>query len=75
MEVYTTENTAVIYTGNYLDEVPVFYSRSGNLEKNKRYMGVTVETQDYPNGINERNLYRLKKRKNIYKRQFSNFIN
>lgn len=55
MEVYTTENTAVIYTGNYLDEVPVFYSKRGNLEKNKRYMGVTVETQDYPNGINEGN--------------------
>lgn len=53
MEVFTTEKVAVIYTGNFLDEVLPFYSNLKN-EKNKRYLGVAIETQDYPNGINEK---------------------
>lgn len=57
MEVCTTERVAVIYTGNYLDDVPVFdsgYNKIIKKEKNDRYLGVAIETQDFPNGINER---------------------
>ena len=57
MEVCTTERTAVIYTGNYLDDVPVFdsgYNKISKKEKNDRSLGVAIETQDFPNGINER---------------------
>lgn len=54
MKVYTTENTAVVYTGNYLDDMPLFTGENdGN--KNNRYLGVAIETQDFPNGINEKN--------------------
>lgn len=54
MKVYTIENTVVIYTGNYLDDMPLFAGENdGN--KNNRYLGVAVETQDFPNGINEKN--------------------
>lgn len=56
MGIHTTENTVVVYTGNYLEEAPVFDSTCTCEERkvNKRYMGVALETQNYPNGINEK---------------------
>lgn len=56
MEVFTTENTVVIYTGNYLDEVESFNNlfNDKKVKNNKRFLGITVETQDYPNGINNK---------------------
>lgn len=56
MKVFTTERTAVIYTGNFLDEVKAFDSVTDKkkIGKNSRYAGVAIETQDYPNGINEK---------------------
>lgn len=61
MEIYTTEKVAVVYTGNFLEDVIVFDSiydentKTVNDTKNKRYLGVAIETQNYPNGINEKN--------------------
>lgn len=61
MEIFTTEKVAVVYTGNFLDDVVVFDSvydeniKTVNDTKNKRYLGVAIETQNYPNGINENN--------------------
>lgn len=56
MKAYTTQPVAVIYTGNYLDDVPVFDAFSDEKEKstaNARYAGVAIELQDYPDGINQ----------------------
>lgn len=67
MEIYTTEKIAVVYTGNYLDDViafdSIYYEKEEDVEnfvdnykeKNNRYLGVAIETQNYPNGINEKN--------------------
>ena len=52
MKIYTTESTAVVYTGNYLDDVSVFDGQN-NGKSNRRYLGVAIETQDFPNGVNE----------------------
>ena len=32
----------------------LFRSKISKKEKNDRYLGVAIETQDFPNGINER---------------------
>lgn len=50
MEITTTERTGVIYTGNYLDDAPGFQEEKG---RNRRYLGIAIETQNFPNGINE----------------------
>lgn len=57
MEVFTDEKIAVIYTGNFLDNIEKFDSTTNekHLGKNNKYLGVAIETQDYPNGINEKN--------------------
>ncbi|RRD40064.1 galactose mutarotase [Leptotrichia sp. OH3620_COT-345] len=52
MEIRTTERSVVIYTGNYLDDVSEFQEEKG---QNRRYLGVTIETQDFPDGINIKN--------------------
>ncbi len=52
MKIYTTESTAVVYTGNYLDDVSVFDGQNDG-KSNRRYLGVAIETQDFPNGVNE----------------------
>lgn len=51
MDIETSQNVLVVYTGNYLDEVSAF----GNLEKNTRYLGVALEAQNYQDGINVEN--------------------
>ena len=56
MEAYTTQRVAVIYTGNFLDEVPVFDKVCTPQEKpakNPRFVGVAIEMQDFPDGINQ----------------------
>ena len=58
MEAYTTQRVAVIYTGNFLDEVPVFDKVCTPQEKpakNPRFAGVAIEMQDFPDGINQPN--------------------
>ncbi|GJH41091.1 aldose 1-epimerase [Capnocytophaga sp. HP1101] len=57
MEAYTTQRVAVIYTGNFLDDVPVFDKVCIPKEKpakNPRFVGVAIEMQDFPDGINQR---------------------
>lgn len=67
LEVFTEEKTAVVYTGNFLDECPDFDNMENGHIKNNRYLGVAIETQHYPNGINERNFgYKLVDEKNKY---------
>lgn len=78
MEVCTTERAAVVYTGNYLDDVPVFdsgYSKIPKKEKNERYLGVAIETQDFPNGVNERKfrVKLLEKGKEYYQKTIFKF--
>lgn len=84
LDIFTTEKVAVIYTGNFLDDVEPFdisHIRPKNkkiAEKNRRYLGVAIETQDYPNGINEKNFENkiLKKGEKYYSKtvfSFSNF--
>ncbi|NYV28181.1 aldose epimerase family protein [Streptobacillus felis] len=51
LDVETTQNCMVIYTGNYLDDVIPF----GDLKINPRYLGVAIEAQNYQNGINIEN--------------------
>ena len=56
MEAYTTQRVAVIYTGNFLDDVPVFDKVCTHKEKptkNPRFVGVAIEMQDFPDGINQ----------------------
>ena len=56
MEAYTTQRVAVIYTGNFLDDVPVFDKVCTTKEKsakNPRFVGVAIEMQDFPDGINQ----------------------
>ena len=56
MEAYTTQRVAVIYTGNFLDDVPVFdkvCTRKEKPSKNPRFVGVAIEMQDFPDGINQ----------------------
>ncbi len=79
MGICTTENTAVLYTGNYLDDITAFDSKynvgNGIPRKNTRYMGTAIETQDYPNGINERkfNVKLLEKGKKYYQKTVFKF--
>ena len=83
LNIYTTESTAVIYTGNFLDDVVRFDSyneRRGNMEtekRNTRYLGVAIETQDYPNGVNEKNFESkiLEKGENYYSKTIFLFSN
>ena len=56
MEAYTTQRVAVIYTGNFLDDVPVFdkvCTAKEKPSKNPRFVGVAIEMQDFPDGINQ----------------------
>lgn len=55
LKVFTTQRVAVVYTGNFLDEVlPFDRTVSGAKHtKNARFLGVAIEMQDFPNGINE----------------------
>ena len=56
MEAYTTQRVAVVYTGNFLDEVLVFDKVCTPKEKptkNPRFVGVAIEMQDFPDGINQ----------------------
>lgn len=48
MKIKTNQRAVVMYLGNYLHEVKAV---DGVLE-NERHLGVALETQDYPNGIN-----------------------
>lgn len=48
LDLFTTQNVLVIYSGNYLDEVKAF----DGIEKNSRYLGIALEAQNYQNGIN-----------------------
>lgn len=56
MNIYTTEKCAVVYTGNYLDDVERFDSKNNdkvnNDSKKQRYLGVAIETQNFPNYMN-----------------------
>lgn len=71
MNVYTTEKCAVIYTGNYLDDVEEFYSKNKqkinkNIEK-QRYLGVAIETQNFPNYMNRGSgKYEILKKDEVY---------
>ena len=78
MEVCTTERAVVVYTGNYLDDVPVFdsgYNKIPKKEKNERYLGVAIETQDFPNGVNQRKfrVKLLEKGKEYYQKTIFKF--
>ncbi len=48
MDIYTTQNVLVVYTGNYLDDVITF----DGINKNTRFLGAALEAQNYQNGIN-----------------------
>ena len=78
MDVFTTEKIAVLYTGNFLDEVEVFDNENNKRNQNKRYLGIAIETQDYPNGVNIRDFDSkiLEKGEKYYSKtifKFSNF--
>ncbi|ACZ00805.1 aldose epimerase family protein [Streptobacillus moniliformis] len=51
LNVETSQNCMVVYTGNFLDDAKAF----GNLKENSRYLGVALEAQNYQNGINIEN--------------------
>lgn len=51
LNMETSQNCMVVYTGNFLDEVKPF----GDLKENSRFLGVALEAQNYQNGINIEN--------------------
>lgn len=51
LDIETSQNVLVIYTGNYLDEAMPF----DGVSKNSRYLGIAMEAQNYQNGINIEN--------------------
>lgn len=51
MEVRTDQPVVVLYTGNYIGQELML---NGKI-KSKDYMGVCLETQDYPDAINQHN--------------------
>lgn len=48
MDLITTNNVLVMYSGNYLDDVKTFEG----VNKNSRFLGIALEAQNYQNGIN-----------------------
>lgn len=51
LNIKTNQKFAVIYAGNFLNEVPAISGR----KENERHIGLAIETQNMPNGINMRN--------------------
>lgn len=62
LDISTDNNVVVVYSGNYLQDVPKFDSsyideymgdEKGN---NHKYLGIALETQDFQNAINNPNI-------------------
>ncbi|VWL84847.1 aldose epimerase family protein [Oceanivirga miroungae] len=63
MELRTNQKCVVMYTGNFLHQVPTFSGYS----ENKRFQGVALEPQNLPNGINiSKDYYEITNKENPY---------